>query len=501
MSAFLFPNLNLNLNPNLNPVKEIMIQITIQIGSIQKSQFHRFKWWPGIFLALLLAGCAVGPGYKRPPANPPQHFRGDTTGLTNSLGDMPWWELFRDETLQALIRGALTNNYDVRIAAARVEQARAILAENRSVFFPQITYQGTVGDGRNVVAGSPLRVGGPASPGYEAAGDVSWEIDLWGRIRRLNESARAQFLATAEVRTNVMLTLIATVAADYFQLLALDQELQIARDTTNSFGQSLKLFSERLRGGVSSKLETAAAEAAQASAAATVPELERQIVVEENQIRILLGMNPGPILRHKKLLEEVLPPDVPPGLPSTLLERRPDIRQAEQLVRSANAQIGVARADFYPHFSLTALFGQVSPEVSKFTWGTATAWSVAANLAGPVFQGGLLKGELQQARAAWEEAALQYQSVVLNALQEVSNALAARQQLARERIEQAHAVTAYEEAVRVAGERYNAGHANYYELLQEQQLLFPAENALTQTELNQLLAIVQLYRALGGAWK
>jgi outer membrane protein, multidrug efflux system len=454
-----------------------------------------------LFLALLLAGCAVGPAYKRPAVNAPQNFRGDTTGQTNSLGDMPWWELFRDETLQALIRTALTNNYDVRIAAARVEQARAILAENRSVYFPQITYQGGVGDGRNVVAGMPYDVGGGAGKGYEASGNVSWEIDLWGRIRRLNESARAQFLATQEVRTNVMLSLITTMAADYFQLLALDQELQIARDTTNSFGQSFKLFSERLRGGVSSKLETAAAEAEEASAAATVPELERQIVLEENQISLLLGMNPGPIIRSRKLLEEMLPPDVPPGLPSALLERRPDIRQAEQLVRSANAQIGVAEADFYPRFSLTALFGQVSPELSTFTSGAANAWSVAANLAGPVFRGGLLKGQLHQARAAWEEAALQYQSSVLNALQEVSNALTAREKLARERVDQARAVVAYEEAVQVAGQRYTAGQANYYELLQEQQLLFPAENALTQTELNQLLAIVQLYRALGGGWQ
>jgi multidrug efflux system outer membrane protein len=468
-------------------------------NQLNRNAFLNFLILNSAFL-LLFAGCAVGPDYKRPAVNAPQNFRGDTTALTNSLGDMPWWELFRDEALQALVRSALTNNYDVRIAAARVEQARAILAENRSGYFPQITYQGVAGAGKNAKEGS-------ATPNvaqnqwYEGLGNVSWEIDLWGRIRRMNESARAQFLATAEARTNVMLTLITTMAADYFQLLALDQEMQIAKDTTNSFGQSLKLFSERLRGGVSSKLETAAAEAAQASAAATVPELERQIVVEENQIRILLGMNPGPILRHKKLLEELLPPDVPPGLPSALLERRPDIRQAEQLVRSANAQIGVARANFYPQFSLTALFGQVSPEVSTFTSGGANAWSAAANLAGPVFQAGLLKGELQQARAAWEEAALQYQSVVLNALQEVSNALAAREQLARERIEQAHAVTAYEEAVQVAGERYAAGHANYYELLQEQQLLFPAENALTQTELNQLLAVVQLYTALGGGWR
>jgi len=201
------------------------------------------------------------------------------------------------------------------------------------------------------------------------------------------------------------------------------------------------------------------------------------------------------------LLEELLPPDVPPGLPSALLERRPDIQQVEQLVRSANAQIGVAMADFYPRFSLTALFGQVSPELSTFTSGAANAWSAAANLAGPIFEGGLLKGQYRYARAAWEEAALQYQSVVLNAFQEVSNALTAREQFARERIEQARSVKAYEVAVQVANERYTAGHANYYELLQEQQLLFPAENALTQTELNQLLATVQLYRALGGGWK
>jgi multidrug efflux system outer membrane protein len=284
-------------------------------------------------------------------------------------------------------------------------------------------------------------------------------------------------------------------------LLALDQELKIARDSTDSFGQSYKLFSERQRGGVSSKLETAAAEAAQAAAAATIPELERQIVVQENQIRILLGMNPGPIIRHEKLLEIMLAPNVPPGLPSALLERRPDVRQTEQLVRLANARIGVAEANFFPRISLTALFGQVSPELSAFTAGGANAWSAAANLAGPIFEGGLLAAQYHQAHAARDEAVLQYQSVVLNAFHEVSNALTAREQLARERIELERSVKAYEEAVQVANERYTAGHANYYELLQEQQLLFPAENTLTQTELNQLLSIVQLYRALGGGWR
>ncbi|MGP8198162.1 MAG: efflux transporter outer membrane subunit [Limisphaerales bacterium] len=449
---------------------------------------------------LLLSGCAVGPDYKRPPVNTPPIFRGDTTARTNSLGDMPWWELFKDDTLQALIRTALTNNYDVRIAAARVEQARAVLAVTRSGYYPQLTYQGTAGIGKNAEEGTAFP-NVAQNQWYEGLINASWEIDFWGHVRRLSESARAQFLATAEARTNVMLSLITTVAADYFQLLALDQELQIARDTTNSFGQSLKLFTERLKGGVSSKLESSAAEAEQASAAATIPELERQIVVQENQIRALLGMNPGPVIRHRKLLEQLLPPDVPPGLPSTLLERRPDIRQAEQLVRSANAQIGAVKAYFYPQFNLTGLFGQVSPEVSTFTAGGANAWSGAANIVGPIFEAGLLKGELKEARAAWDEAVLQYQSSVLNALQEVSNALSAREQLQRERLDQERAVRAYEEAVRVAGERYQAGHANYYELLQEQQLLFPAENALTQTELNQLLTVVQLYRALGGGWK
>jgi multidrug efflux system outer membrane protein len=441
----------------------------------------------------------VGPDYKRPAVNTPQTFWGDSSGQTNSLGDMPWWELFRDDTLQTLIRTALTNNYDIRVAATRVEQARAVLAENRAGYFPQVSYTGVAGIGKNAENGS-LFPGVRQSEFFEAAGNVSWEIDLWGRIRRMNESARAQFFASEEARTNVMLTLIANVAQDYFQLLALDQDLQIAYDTTNSFGQSLKLFSERLRGGVASKLETSAAEAAEAAAAATVPELTRQIVIEEDQIRILLGMNPGPVLRGKKLLQELLPPDVPPGLPSALLERRPDIRQAEQVVRAANAQIGVAKADFYPRFDLTALFGQVSPQLGTITTGGANGWGALGTLAGPLFEGGYLKAQLRQNRAAWQEAVLQYQQVALNAFHEVANALTSREQLARESVEQDRAVRAYQVAVQVATQRYRGGQARYYELLQEQQLLFPAENTLTQTRLNQLLTAVQLYLALGGGW-
>jgi len=455
---------------------------------------------PYFICVVLAGGCAVGPNFKAPDAHPPAAFRGAEQAGTNSLGDLAWWQLFQDPALQDLIRSALTNNYDLRLAAARVEESRALLAQSRSVFYPQVTYQGATGGSKNVLGGTPYDTGEGAGKGNDLTGNVSWEIDLWGRIRRLNESARAQYFATEEARRNVVISLISSVAQSYFQLLALDEELAIAGDTTNSFGQSWKLFNDRLQGGVSSKLETSSAEALMASAAATIPELHRQIVFQENQIRVLLGLNPGPVPRRPGALREESLPEVPPGLPSALLERRPDIRQAMQLMRSANAQVGLATANFYPHITLTGLFGEVSPELVPFSSGAVSAWSLAGNLAGPIFQGGLLKGQLRQSRAAWDGARFQYQSAVLNAFQEVSNALVSRQELASERREQARAVAAYQQAVQVANERYLGGQANYYELLQEQQQLFPAQNALTQTLLNQLLSTVQLYKALGGGW-
>lgn len=453
-----------------------------------------------LLCALIVSGCAVGPDFKKPDAQPPAAFRGDDGGQTNSLGDAPWAELFEDPALRELIGTALTNNYDLRLAAARVEEARAVLAESRSTLLPQASYQAGVGGGRNVVAGTPSYSGGPAGTEYEFAGSVSWEIDLWGRLRRLNESARAQFLATEEARRNVTVSLIASVAGAYYQLLALDKELSIAQASTNSFGRSLDIFSDRLRGGVASKLETASARALLAAAAGAIPELRRQIAVQENQLRVLLGQPPGPLAPGRAGLDDQRLPDVPPGLPSALLQRRPDIRQAEQLMRSANALVGVSKADFYPRLNLTALFGQVSPELSMLTSGAANAWEAAGGLTGPIFQGGRLKGQLRQARAQWEESRLQYQSTVLNAFREVADALAASEELTLERAEQTKAVAAYREAVQVANQRYLGGQASYYELLQEQQQLFPAETALAQTQLNQLLANVQLYKALGGGW-
>jgi multidrug efflux system outer membrane protein len=453
------------------------------------------------WVILLCAGCAVGPNFKVPDANPPATFRGAAQTPTNSMGDVAWWQLFRDPTLQSLVRTALTNNYDLRLATARVEQARALLAQSRSAFYPHFGYQVGGGAARNVLGGLPADTGSGSAAGGELAGNVSWEIDLWGRLRRLNESARAQYLASEEARRNVMISLIANVAEAYFQLLTLDEDLVIAQATTNALAQSLTLFNQRLQFGISSKLESASAAAALATAAASIPETRRQAAIQENQIRVLLGLNPGPIGRMTGALRTESIPEVPPGLPSALLERRPDIREATQIMRSANAQVGVAVANFYPQITLTGLFGAVSPELLPFTSGSAGAWSLAGNLAGPIFEGGLLKGQLAQARANWEAAQAQYQSTVLNAFQEVSNALISQQELAHERVEQTRAVTAYEEAVDVANQRYRGGQASYYELLQEQQLLFPAQTALAQTLLNQLLSSVQLYKALGGGWK
>jgi multidrug efflux system outer membrane protein len=452
-------------------------------------------------LVLFLAGCAVGPSYQRPTVTAPPAFLNASVISTNSFADLPWWQVFQDETLHNLVRTAITNNYDVRIAVTRIEQARAIARETRGQLLPQVNYGALAGKGKNVGAGNTPSPTGITGGAYAIDINASWEIDLWGRIRRLNESARAQMFASEEARRDVLISVIAQVAQEYFQLLALEEQLEIATRSTNSFGQSLKIFSQRLEGGVASKLETSSAEALMHSAASTIPELYRQIALAEDQLSVLLGQNPSRILRGGSSLEKQVPPDVPAGLPSALLERRPDVREAEEQLRSANAQVGVAEANFFPQLNLTGLFGKVSPELSALTGGGATAWGVAAGLAGPVFHGGQLRAQYRQALAVREQFALQYQSAVLRAFQEVSDALISKESLADQRVEQARAVDAYQVAVDVSMKRYQSGNASYYEVLQEQLLLFPTENALVQTRLNQLLAVVQLYRALGGGWQ
>jgi multidrug efflux system outer membrane protein len=459
---------------------------------------------PGIAVLVTMAflgGCTVGPNYQRPGTSPPEAFRGaPVPATTNSLADLAWWDIYKDPVLAGYIRIALTNNFDVRIAVTRVEQARQLARQAKSQFLPAVGYEGALGYGKNEFAGSAS----PDSQENDSAivlANAFWEVDLWGRIRRLNESARAEYLATEEARRGIQLSLVSGVAQAYFELLALDLQLEIAKRTTNSFGETLQIFNLRFGRGIVSKLEIARAEAALASAAATVPDLERQIALKENEISVLLGRPPGPIGRAAKLLDQYLPVEIPTGLPSSLLERRPDLRQAEQYVRSANANVGVAMAEFFPKIGLTAFAGKVSPELSAFTAGSANAWSLAANATGPIFQGGALRAQYRQAKAAWDQACLQYEQTALNALQEVAGALITREKLDAMREQQARAVAAYSEAVEISMERYVTGTAQYFEVLDSQLQLFPAENTLAQIELSRYLAIVQLYRALGGGWQ
>jgi multidrug efflux system outer membrane protein len=449
-----------------------------------------------------LVGCAVGPDYKRPAIHSPTEFRNATaTTNTNSLGDLKWWDLYQDATLASLIRTALTNNYDVRIAVSRLEQSRAIARQAKAQFAPSVGYQGEVSRGRNEFLGNASPSGGRTSDAVFAGLSASWEIDLWGRIRRLNESARAQFLATQEARRGVEMIVVGDVAQAYFELLELERRLEIARRTTESFKESTRIFNLRFEAGGASKLDTSRAEAALASTAANVPEIERQIALKENQLSVLLGENPGPVAHEAKLEEQTFAPEVPAGLPSDLLQRRPDIRQAEQNLRSANAQVGVSIAEFFPKIGLTTFLGKVSGELSAFTGGTANAWSAASSLSGPIFQGGALVGQYREARSKREEAELRYRQTALNAFREVADSLVSREKLEAIRAEQERAVQAYTQAVRLSIQRYSDGKAAYFEVLDAQQQLFPAENSLAQTDLNRLLAVVQLYKALGGGWR
>jgi len=449
--------------------------------------------------AALLAGCAVGPNYKRPAIDSPGAFRDDNAPTNSSFADLNWWQVYQDNILQGLVREAFTNNYDLRIAFARVGQARALAMQARAQFVPRVDYNGTASQGRNDLFGSAFPNNGVTAGSAVATLNAFWEVDLWGRVRRLNESARAQLLASEEARRGVRLSLLSDVATDYLELLELDQELEITMRTTNSFGESLKIFTQRAEGGTASELEMSRAEAALDDAMAAIPSIRDQISFTENELSILLGRNPGPISRSSALLV-ALPPQIPAGLPSALLERRPDVRETEQLLRSANAQIGESVADFFPRIGLTAMLGKISPELSAFTLGGANAWGIAAEGTGPLFEGGRLVGQYRQAKAARDEATLRFQKTILIALRDVSDALVLRERLGEIGELQTREVAALEKAVKISTERYLAGKASYYEVLEAQQQLFPAQLYLARTQRDQQLAVVSLYKALGGGW-
>src|SRR5271157_370311 len=397
---------------------------------------------------LTLAGCAIGPNYQRPAVNAPAGFRDATNRVsTNSFADLPWWGVFKDPVLQDLIRVALTNNYDLRIILTRVDQARALQMQARSQFLPQVGYAGAASRGRNMLYELPSPNGGQTLNSSFGGIGALWEIDLWGRVRRMNEAARANFMATQEGRRTVMISLVSGVARAYFELLELDDQLAIARRTRDSYERTFKLFDDQHAAGLASNLELSRAKLALRTVSANIPEIERQIALKENEINTLLGRNPGPVPRTSTLLAQEFPIEIPVGLPSALLERRPDVRMAEQKVRAANAGIGVAVGDFFPRIGLTAFYGGASSELHNLVSTSGNAWSVAASAAGPLFTGGRLTGRLRQAKAACEEARLQYQNTALIAFREVSDALTSHRRLEEEQVEQGEAVAAGRQAV------------------------------------------------------
>lgn len=448
-----------------------------------------------------LTGCMQGTDYTSPNEPTPASFRnGPDNPAAASMADLPWWELFKDPALQSLIRESLQNNYDLRLAINRIEQARAIQAAVASPLYPQIGYQGGVSEGRNAFVGSPAPNGGDTTSSALLTLSVAWELDLWGRIKRADEAALAQILAAEENRRAVMLTLVTSVAQAYLELLELDLELDIARANVTSFQQSYDLFERRSTGGVSTRLAVLRAQAALSQVAATIPELQRQINVKETFICTLLGKPPGAITRGQALLQQQLPVEIPAGLPSDLLQRRPDIRRAEQSLVAANANVGVALADRFPRIGLTAFFGKASPELHDFTNGSSNAWSVALSAAGPIFAGGRVDAQIALAKAQYEQALLEYKQTVLNSFGEVSDTLVARERLVEVEAELTRQVDALTAAVDMSRQRYDVGKANYFEILDAQQLLFPAEAARARTHADQYIAVVQLYRALGGGW-
>jgi multidrug efflux system outer membrane protein len=443
-----------------------------------------------------LSACAVGPNYKAPPLAVPDQFRGASAPAA-PIANREWWAALQDEALESLIQEALATGYDVRLAAWRVEEARAQLGIAKSEFYPGV--QAGAGWSKNHQSEFPF---GPIDDSalYDVNVGVSWEIDLWGRIRRLKEAALARYLATEEAQKGVQLSLAAEVAAGYFQLRALDFQLEIARRTAEAFQGTQDLFDRRLAAGLASPLETSSAAASLASTKATIPELERRIAAQENLLAFLVGRNPGEIKRGKPLEDQIVPPEVPVGIPSDLLKRRPDLLQAEQELVAANADVGVAVAEFFPRISLTGAFGGVAPQVSDI-FSDGKTWSIGAGLLTPVFQGGRLKQNKRAAEARWEQAKVQYERSVTNAFSEVATALVAYEKLAVTESELSRAVAAYREAFRVSNSRYLSGLSDYLDVLQAQRQLYPAEQALAQTRYERLATLVGLFRALGGGWE
>jgi outer membrane protein, multidrug efflux system len=460
------------------------------------------RHWSVAIAFLLLTGCAVGPKYKRPPVTLPDTYRGlaPDAGPQSavSFGDEKWWTVFQDSQLQELIREALYQNYDVRIAAARVVQAQAILGITRADQFPTIT-GGASSSNERLPA---TRVTSPIETSPSQVNlSLFWEVDFWGKFRRATEAARASLLATEWGQKAVMSSLVSNVAFAYFQLLELDLEMQISRRTLDSRKESLRLVEVRAKGGATSLLDVRQSELLVYTAAATIPDLERRIEQQENLLSILLGRNPAPVGRGKPLIENPLLPVVPAGLPSSLLERRPDIQSSEQQLVAANARIGVAKAAYFPQITLTAVGGYQSPALTDLFTGPAGFWSFGAQLLQPIFTGGRIRSNVRLTEAQQQEAVLVYQQSIQQAFREVSDSLVAYRKNQEFRTQQELLTNSAQDATRLSDMRYRGGVTSYLEVLDSDTRYFDAQLGLAQAQLNERLALVQLYNALGGGWQ
>jgi len=456
-----------------------------------------------------MGGCVLGPEYERPVIDEPDEFRmQQRSGLDEeSWAELGWWALFQDENLQSLIRKALVENKDLRIAVSRIQEARARLSTTGADQCPQI--QGNTSVQRTQPSGAVAQqLGvtgagnrqGPTTTQFKATADLSFEIDLWGKLRRATEAAQADLLSQEWARHTVVLTLVSDIAQAYFDLHELDVELEIAKLTFKSRQESLDIIWLRKLMGQGSTLDVRRAEQEVARAQAVIPDLERRIGQKENQLSILIGRNPTTIVRGPPLQEQSLPPDVPAGLPSALLERRPDILEAEQRLVAANAKIGVAKAAFFPQISLTGNFGAQSLEFSDIFVGSSRIWSLGPGLTVPIFNAGRNRANLAVSQAQQEQALISYEQTIQQAFREVEDALIAHQKTGEVRTAREQLVGVSREALQLAQLEYLNGQATYLDVLVAQRELFNAETALVQTQRDQFVAVVQLYKTLGGGW-
>jgi multidrug efflux system outer membrane protein len=446
----------------------------------------------------------VGPRYQRPevPA-PPQHRFLEGPAQAESLADLPWWEVAKDAQLQALIREAVAGNLDLRVATARVEEARAVAGIAKSFLLPEVGAVAGYGAQQASRLSQPPQ-GGADDKTYQnwnAGFSLSWELDLFGRIRREKEAAFAQYLATEQGRRGVLITLVADVASLYFQLRQLDAQLEVARRTVKANDETVAFYDKRLQGGVSNRLELDQAVANRARTAASIPQFERDIAVTENALCLLLGRLPGPIERGAPLDEQHLPPRVPAGMPAALLERRPDVLAAEQQLVAANANVGAAKALFFPTISLTGLLGGLSRELGDIAKGDAAVWNLSPGLFQPIFQGGRIRRNYEAQKARFDQAMALYRKAALSGYREVADALVTVHTLAARRSELERGVEALRDAARLSRARYDTGLSSYLEILIADQYLFEQEILLAETRGAQMRALVGLYRTLGGGWQ